>query len=42
MAIATFIFMNEVYNDGFAPEFSVSMLKETFALVRDYVYETSK
>ena len=32
--------MNEVYNGGFAPEFSVSMLKETIALVRDYVSET--
>ena len=29
--------MNEVYNGGFAPEFSVSVLKETIALVRDYV-----
>ena len=34
-------FMNEVYNGGLAPEFSVSMLKETIALVRDYVSETS-
>ena len=34
--------MNEVYNGGFAPEFSVSMLKETIALVRDYVCETAK
>ena len=25
--------MNEFYNGGFAPEFSVSMLKETIALV---------
>ena len=33
-------FMNEVYNDGFAPEFSVWMLKETIVLVWDYVYET--
>ena len=32
--------MNEVYNGGFAPEFSVSMLKETIALVREYVCET--
>ena len=39
MAIATSDFMNEVYNGGFSPEFSVSMLKETIALVRDYVSE---
>ena len=26
----------------FAPEFNVSMLKKTIALVRDYVYETRK
>ena len=32
--------MNEVYNGGFVPEFSVSMLKETITLVRDYVYKT--
>ena len=32
-------FMNEVYNDGFASEFSVSMLKETIALAWDYVSE---
>ena len=31
--------MNEVNNCGFAPEFSVSMLKETITLVRDYVSE---
>ena len=37
MAIATSNFMNEFYNGGFTPEFSVSMLKETIALVRDYV-----
>ena len=30
--------MNEVYNGGFAPEFSVSMLKETIALVYIYIY----
>ena len=35
VAIATSSFMNEVYNGGFAPEFSVLMLKETIALVRD-------
>ena len=40
VAIATSNFMNEVYNGRFAPEFSVSMLKETIALVRDYVSET--
>ena len=37
VAIATSDIMNEVYNGGFAPEFSVSMLKETIALIRDYV-----
>ena len=31
--------MNEVYNGGFAPEFSVSVSKQTIALVRDYVYD---
>ena len=35
-------FMKEFYNGGFAPEFSVSMLKETVALLRDYVSETRK
>ena len=39
MAIATSNFMNEFYNGVFAPEFSVSMLKETIALVWDYVFE---
>ena len=39
VAIATSDFMNKVYNGGFSPEFSVSMLKETIALVRDYVSE---
>ena len=34
--------MNEVYNGGFTPEFSVSMRKETTSLVWDYVYETRK
>ena len=34
--------MNEFYNCGFAPEFSVSMLKETIALVGDYMSETRK
>ena len=37
VAIATSYFMNEVYNGGFAPEPSVSMLKETIALV-DIMY----
>ena len=32
--------MKKVYNGRFAPEFSVSLLKETITLVRDYVYET--
>ena len=34
--------MNEVCNGVFAPEFSVSILKETIAPVWDYVYETRK
>ena len=34
--------MKEFSNDGFAPDFSVSMLKETIALVRDCVSETRK
>ena len=34
--------MNELYNDGFAPEFSVSMSKETIELAQDYVSETKK
>ena len=42
VAIATSNFMNEIYNGGFASGFSVSMLKEIIALVRDYVSETSK
>ena len=33
VAIPTSNFMNEVYNGGFSPEFSVSMLKENIALV---------
>ena len=41
MAIATPNFMNEVYNGRFAPDFSVSMLKEIVALVQDYVSEIS-
>ena len=40
--IATSNFMNEVYNGGFVPEFSVSMLKETLVLVLDYVSKTRK
>ena len=31
--------MNKFYNGRFAPEFSDSMLKETIALVRDYISE---
>ena len=42
LAIATSKFMNEVYNGGFTPEFSVSMLKKIIALVWDYVSETRK
>ena len=34
--------MKEFYNGGFAPEFGVSMFKETIALVRDYASETRK
>ena len=40
VALATSNFTNEVYNGGFAPEFSVSVLKEIIALVQDYVFET--
>ena len=42
VSIATSNFMNEFYNGGFSPEFSVSMLKEIIALVQDYVSETRK
>ena len=43
MATATSNFMKEFFNGGFAPEFSVSLLKDTIALVRDYyVSETRK
>ena len=42
VAIATSNFMNEFYNGGFLPEFSVSMLKEIIALVGDYVSGTRK
>ena len=41
VAIAMTNVMNEVYNGGFAPEFSLSMLKETIAIVRDYANEKS-
>ena len=40
--MATSNFMKKFYNGGFAPGFSVSMLEETIALVRDYVSETRK
>ena len=36
------IFINDFHNDRFAPEIIVSMLKETMAIVRDFVSETSK
>ena len=42
MAIATSNFMNNFYASGFTPEFSVSMLKKSIALFRDYVSEASK
>ena len=42
VAIATLNFMNEFYNGGFAPDISVSMLKQTIALVREYVSKTRK
>ena len=35
-------FISAVCNGWFAPEFSVSILKETIVVVRDYVYETRK
>ena len=35
-------FMNEVYNGGFLPDLSASMLKEIIALVWQYVHETKK
>ena len=40
--IATSIFMTEFNNSSFAQEISISLLKETTALVRDYVSETRK
>ena len=42
VAIATSNFMKEVYNGWFLPELSVTMLKETIAIVWEYVYETMK
>ena len=42
VGIATSTFMNKVYNDGFVPEFSFSVLKETNVLFQDYVSETRK
>ena len=42
VAIAMSNIMNEFFNDIFLPEFSVSLLKEIIALVRDYVSETRK
>ena len=42
VAIATSNFMNEFYNGGFLPEFSISLFKEIIALVRDYASETRK
>ena len=35
--MATSKIMKEFYNGGFPPEFSVSILKEIIAQVRDYV-----
>ena len=37
LALATSDFMNKLYNDRFAPEFSILVLKEIG--VRSYVYE---
>ena len=42
VAMTTSNFMNEVYNGGFAPAFSVSVLKEFISLVRSYLYKTRK
>ena len=42
LAIVMSDFMSKVYNSGFTPKFSVSMLKEIIVLVSDYVYETWK
>ena len=35
-------FVNKVYNSRFAPEFSVSILKEISAQIQRYVYENGK
>ena len=42
VVIVTSNFMSEVYNGGFVSEFSVLILKETIALVRDNAFETRK
>ena len=42
VATAASSFMNEVYSAGVLSEFSISLLKEIFILVWDYVYETRK
>ena len=42
LAKATSNFVSKFYKGRFAPEFSVSMLKEFLTLVRDYVYDTRK
>ena len=42
VAMAKLYFIKRAYNHEFAPEFSVSILKESIALVRDYVYEIRK
>ena len=42
VAIATSNFLNEVENDKFVPEFSVSIVKEIITLVRDYESENKK
>ena len=42
VAIASSNVMKDFYNDEFAPEFSVPMLKKTIVLVRHYVFETTK
>ena len=42
VVIVTSNFVKKFYNGRFAPECSVSMFKETIALVRDYVSGTRK
>ena len=42
VAIARSNVMNEAYEWRISPQFSVSMLKETIALVQDYVFETRR